>query len=199
MSPRNEVFQTIPFDASSDVNEPLIASGAAAEEEDHRLQEKALSRFKFSYLLLGLLVGFFDQFSILGVKFLVITIWGSNVVTKSTTVIFVISLLCSFFFSIIAFVIFRFLRNLVAISYSGIGGRSKDLLEEMVLCMEWGFVVGALVGFSLAWPMMAALILGMRAQTLYSLVTLLVVAFFWSKIMMMYFATHIKPSSCCLS
>jgi hypothetical protein len=161
MSPRNEVFQTIPFDASSDVNEPLIATGAA-EEEDHRLQEKALSRFKFSYLLLGLLVGFLDQFSILGVTFLVITIWGANDVTMSTTVIFVISLLCSCFFSIITFIIFGFLRNLVATFYSGIGGRSKDMLEEIVFYMELGFVVGALVGFSLAWPMMAVL-LGMSA------------------------------------
>jgi hypothetical protein len=58
MSPRYEVFQAIPFDASSDVNEPLIAVGDA-EEEDRRLQEKTLSRFKFCYLLLGLLVGFF--------------------------------------------------------------------------------------------------------------------------------------------
>jgi hypothetical protein len=39
MSPRNEAFQTIPFDATSDVTEPLIAAGEA-EEEDHRLQEK---------------------------------------------------------------------------------------------------------------------------------------------------------------
>jgi hypothetical protein len=68
MSPRNEVFQAIPFDASSDANEPLIAAGDA-EEKDHRLQEKVVSRFKFSSLLLGLLVGFFSQFSALVVHF----------------------------------------------------------------------------------------------------------------------------------
>jgi hypothetical protein len=46
---RNEVFQTVPFDASSDANEPLIAHGDAVEE-DHRLEEKIFSRFKFSYV-----------------------------------------------------------------------------------------------------------------------------------------------------
>jgi hypothetical protein len=99
MSPRNEVFQAIPFDASSDVNGTLIAVGDAEEEEDHRLQEKVFSRFKFSSLFLGLLVGFFYQFSTLGMKFLVITIWGEDVVAKSKTDIFVIILLCSFLFS----------------------------------------------------------------------------------------------------
>jgi hypothetical protein len=47
MSHRNEVFQAIPFEASSDTNEPLIAAGNA-EEEDRRLQEKVVSRFKYS-------------------------------------------------------------------------------------------------------------------------------------------------------
>jgi hypothetical protein len=114
MSPRNEVFQAMPFDASSDASEPLITAGGDAEEEDHRLQEKVFSRFKISYGLLGLLVG-----SIIG---------------------------------------------------------------------------GALVDASIVWTM-AALHLGTRAQTMYSHVTLLVVAFFWRKIMVMCFATDIKPSS----
>ncbi len=113
MSLRNGIFPTIPFDASSDANEALIAVGDP-EEEDHRLQEKVFSRFKFSYGLLGLLVG-----SIIG---------------------------------------------------------------------------GALVDASIVWTM-AALHLGTRAQTMYSHVTLLVVAFFWRKIMVMCFATDIKPSS----
>jgi hypothetical protein len=195
MSPRNEVVrQAIPFDASSDVNEPLIAAGDA-EEEDHRLEEKALSRFKFCSLLLGLLVGFFAYSFTLGGTILVITMWGEDVVTTSKTDTFVFfSLLCSFFFSAIFFVILGFLRNLVAITYSAIGGRSKELLKEIVSDMECGFVVGTLVGLSLFWTM-APVLFGMAAQIVYSLVALLVVAFFWCKIMMMYFATNIKPSS----
>jgi hypothetical protein len=191
---RNEVFQAIPFDASSDVNEALIAAGDA-EEADHRLEEKALFRFKLSSLFLGLLVGFFGHFFILVGTVLFITISGEDVVTKCKIDIFVcFGLLCSFFFWASASVISRFLRNLVATTYSAIGGRSKDLLEEMVLDMRCGFVLGILVGLSLAWKMEAVL-LGTRAQTVYSYVTVLVVAFFWCKIMMMYFATHIKPSS----
>jgi hypothetical protein len=192
MSPHTEVFQAVPFDASYEANEPLIAAGDVEDEEDHRLEEKAFSRFKFSALLLGLLVGFFIQFSTLGANFLVITLWGEDVVTKSKTDIVVFSLLWSFFTSAMAIVILGFLRNLVTITYSAVGGRSVDLLEEMVLHMECRFVVGALVGVCLAWTMTDVL-LGMRAQIVYSLVTL-VVALVWCKIMMMCFATDSKPT-----
>jgi hypothetical protein len=193
MSPRNEVFEAISFDASSDASEPLIAAGDA-EERDHRLEDKVVSRFKFLYRLLGLLVGFFCQFSTLLVNFLLITIWGVDIVTKSKTDAFVFSLLCTFFFSAIVFVISGFLRNRVAITYSAIGGRSNEVLDEMVLHMENHFFVGFLVGISLVCTM-AAVRLGMLAQTVYFLVALLVVNLFWYKIIMMRFATNIKPSS----
>lgn len=193
MSLHTEVFQAIPFDASYEANEPLIAAGDSEDEEDQRIEEKAFSRFKFSALILGLLVGFFIQFSTLGANFLVITLWGEDVVTKSKTDIVVFSLLWSFFTSAMAIVILGFLRNLVTITYSAVGGRSADLLEEMVLHMECRFVVGALVGVCLAWTMTDVL-LGMRAQIVYSLVTL-VVALCWCRIMMMCFATESRPSS----
>jgi hypothetical protein len=193
MSPRNEDFQS-PFDASSDVNEPLIAAGDA-EEEDHRLEEKALSRFKFCSLLLGLLVGFFAYSSTLGGTILVTTMWGEDVVTKSKTNTLVVIALGSFFYSAIVFVILRFIRNLVAITYSASGGRSEELLEEVVSDMECGFVMGTLVGLSLFWTKATDVLLGMRAQAMYSLVALLMVIFFWRKIMVMYFTTNIKPSS----
>ncbi len=76
---------------------------------------------------------------------------------------------------------------MVAITYSAIGERSKDFPEEMVLQMKSLFVVSALVGISLAWTMPDVL-LGLRAQIVYSLVTL-VVALVWCKIMMICFAT----------
>jgi hypothetical protein len=175
MSHRNEVFQAIPFEASSDVNEPLIAAGDAEEEEDRRLQEKVVSRFKFSSLLLGLLVGFFCQFFALEVNGLVITIWGEDAASQSVSVFFVV-----FFFLAISYVILGFLRNWVAITYSAIGGRSKDFPEEMVLLIEDHYDTGALVGIGLVWAM-TAVRLGLRAQTVYSLVALLV-ALFWCKV-----------------
>jgi hypothetical protein len=192
MSPRNEVFQAIPFDASSDANEPLIAAGDAEEEEDRRLQEKVVSRFKFSSLLLGLLVGFIKPFFALGVNGLVVAIWSEDAVIKTKTDIF-ISLLSSLFFFAISFVIFGFLHNRVAITYSAIGGRAKDLPEEMVLHMENLLFVGVLVGISLAWTV-AAVHLGMWAQAVYSSGGL-VVAFLLVKIIKTCFATDIKPPS----
>jgi hypothetical protein len=189
MSPRSDVFQTIPFDATSDVTEPLIAAGDA-EEEDYRLQETALSRFKFSSLLLGLLFGFSSQFSTLGVKYLVSTISGEYVVT---TDVFVNILVCCFCFLVIVFVILRFLRHLVAITYSAIGGRSKDLLEEIVLHMNCGFVMGTLVGINLFWTMEAVLCcVRAHIMPMYTLVTLLMGAFLWRKIMIMYLTTNIE-------
>jgi hypothetical protein len=65
MSPRNEVFQAIHFDASSDIKEPLIATGDA-EEEENRLEWKALSRIKFS---LGIVCGFLLSVFHLGSNF----------------------------------------------------------------------------------------------------------------------------------
>jgi hypothetical protein len=54
-------FQGVSFDGgtSYEANEPLIVDAGDAEE-DHRLDEKAFSRFKFSPLLLGLSSLFFN-------------------------------------------------------------------------------------------------------------------------------------------
>jgi hypothetical protein len=188
MSPRNEVFQAIPFDVSYDANEPLIAAGDA-EEEDHQLEEKAFSRFKLSSLLLGVFVAFFVQFSALGANYLVMTLLDEDLVTKSKTDIVVISRLCSFFTMAVAIVILELLRNLVTITYSAVGGRSADLLEEMVWHMECRFVVGAMGGVFLAWTITDVLS-GMRAHAVYSLVGL-----FWCKFVVMCFAAYSKPSS----
>jgi hypothetical protein len=132
MSPRNQVFEAIPFNASYDAEEPLITTRDAQEEEDHRLEEKTFSRFNLTYLLLGFLLGFFYQFSIVEVYVLFFSIWGED--TKSKTAIIVIYLLCSFFF-FLAFTlnILEFLRILVTITNSAIGGHSKELLDEIVV------------------------------------------------------------------
>jgi hypothetical protein len=157
-----------------------------AEEEDHRLEEKAFSSFKLSSLLLGLLVGFFIQCSAQEVFSLIIINWSKEDITK--TRIGIVFLLLSFFIM----AILESLRTLVRITYSAAGGRSKDLLEDMILHMELRFVAGSLVGICLASTMMLV-ILGMRAQIVYSPMAL-VVALFWYKIMMI-FTTDSKPSS----
>ena len=161
--------------------EPLL------ERETRRPLETSLFQsFKMSSLVLGLLIGFFIQFSTLGANFLVITLWGEEVVTKSKSDIVIFSLLWSLFTSAMAIIILGFLRNLVTISYSSLR-REEDILEEMILHMECRFVVGALVGVCLAWTM-TDLLLGMKAQIMYSLVTL-GVALFWCQIMIKCFVS----------
>jgi hypothetical protein len=191
MTPHNGVFRAIPFDASYEANEPLIPDGDAEEEEDQRLEEKALSRCKIHALLLGLLAGFFIQFSVVGVQALLIVLSGEDLVTKSKTNIVVFILLWSFFIFPMAVASLGFLRKLVTMTYSAVGGRSKDFLEELIWRM--GACLGAL-GASLAWTMTGATFGGMRAQPVHSL-GILVVAFVWCKIVVMCFATDSKPSS----
>jgi hypothetical protein len=176
MSPRDEIFSAISFDASYDeANEPLIAAGDSEAEDDQRLEETVFSRFKFSTLLLGLLAGFFMQFSILGAHLLVIILSGEDLDTKPKINIVVFSLFWSFFTAASLITNLRFLCNLVTITYSAVGGRSKDLLlEEMILHIRFG------VGVCLAWTT-SGVLLGMRAQTELSLV-ILVVALVWCTI-----------------
>jgi hypothetical protein len=192
MSYRNEIITAIPCHASSEANKPLIPAGdAEQEEEDHRLEEKAFSTRKISALLLGLLVGFFIQFSIVGSRVLVITLSGEDLVIKSKANIVVFGLLWTFFTEATVIANLRFLRKLVTITYSSAvaGGCSTEMLEEMVWRVECRF----LVGVYLAWTTTGAL-LGMRSQTEFSLV-MLVVALVWCKIVMRCFALHRKPTS----
>jgi hypothetical protein len=139
MSPRNEVFLALPFDASSDASEPLIASGDAEEQEDHRVYENAFfSRFKLYSMLLGLFVGFVIQL----VFFFVETISGEDAATKSKTGI--LSLIWIFLsFGFMVFVVWELLRN--TIKDSAIWGLSKDFVEEMIAYMYHGFIVGTCI------------------------------------------------------
>jgi hypothetical protein len=176
MSPRSNGFQAISFDGgiSYEANEPLIV-GNAEEEEEHRLEEKAIPRFKLSALLFGLLAGF-------GMV-LVITLSGEDLAIKNSKTKFeVFYLLWSFFTAAIAR---RFLRNFVTMNYWTVGG----LLEEMVLYLHFS------VGIGLAWTTTGA-ILGMRTQTWYTL-AIHVVALVSCKIVVMCFDTDedSKPSS----
>jgi hypothetical protein len=110
-----------------------MAEFGDAEEEDHRLEENAFSRFKFDSLLLGLILGFFIQFSTQKVYSVVVFIWGVEVFIKFKAEGALFCILWSFF----TIAIFECLRNLVTFTYSAAGGRSKDLLEDMVVRMEY--------------------------------------------------------------
>ena len=187
-----ELYIAEPFNTSAEsADAPLISQDEEVGEAS--LETTKFTSFKRSSAILGLLVGFFIQFSTLGANFLVITIWGEDVVTKSKSDIVTFSLLWSFFTSAMAIVILGFLRNLVTISYKALKPHSvsaENLLDEMVLHMECRFVVGALVGVCVAWTM-TDIFLGMKAQIIYSVITL-VIALVWCRVMMHCFT---RPTS----
>lgn len=195
MSPRKAVYQAVVYDTTDDNAVPLLADEHQQEEpedvylsteETPQLDDPIFGKFKLSSLVLGLLVGFFIQFSTLGANFLVITIWGEDVISKSKRDIVIFSLLWSFFTSAMAIIILGFLRTLVGITFAVFRQQhDEELLEDMVLHMECRFVVGALVGVCMAWTV-TDLLLGMKAQILYSVITLCV-ALCWCRIMMVCF------------
>ena len=194
MPPHTEVYLAVPFEVSYEANEPLIAAGDAEEDEDHRLEEKAFSRFKFSSLLLGLLAGFGMQFSIVGAHLLVILLFGEDLATDSKTTFFVFCLLWTFVTADFLICNWNFLCNLVTITYWTVCGRSQDLLKELGSNLRFN------VGVCLAWTITGA-ILGMRTQTSYASYTLalaiIVFALVYCSIVVMSFATDAdrKPPS----
>lgn len=169
-----ELSYAVVYEGSN--HEPLLE-----QEQQQKNVSLEFGKFKRSSLFLGLMVGFFIQFSTLGANYLVISIWGEEVLSSSKQDIVIFSLLWSFFTSSLAICILAFLRNLVSATYSG----ESSAFDDMVLHMECSFVVGALVGVCVAWAA-TDVILGMSAQIVYSLLTL-VVALAWCRVMMYFF------------
>ncbi|CAB9516944.1 expressed unknown protein [Seminavis robusta] len=144
--------------------------------------------FKNHSLIIGLLVGFFVQFSTLGANFLVIALWENDLMTRSKTEIILLSLVWSAFTSFMAILTLGFLRSVITIVFEASlppSHRHHDqnaLLEEVILHLECRFVVGALVGVCLAWTV-TDILLGMNIQILFSVVTL-AISLLWCKLMM---------------
>jgi hypothetical protein len=177
-----------------DAHEPLLERPKSDEhhqDRDHhratrRLDAHTYDRFQASSLALGLMVGFFIQFSTLGANYLVISIWGpEGVLNSSNHDILVFSLVWSFFTSTMAIAILAFLRNLVLATYDS-DGHEEDAFDDMILQLECRFVVGALVGVCTAWAA-TDLALGLSTQVLYSLATL-VIALGWCRVMVWCFS-----------
>jgi hypothetical protein len=166
MAPRKEIFHAVAFHSECDAAEPLI------QQEHHQPDEKVLRSLQFSALVLGLLVGFFIQFSTLGANFLFINIYGEDAVTtKSKGVPVLLSLLWSCVTSAMAVGILGLLRNLVTHAYHAIRRESEEVLADMMLCIEYRFIVGDLVGVCMAWTM-TDILLGMHEHILSPFVTL---------------------------
>lgn len=138
--------------------------------------------FRASSLLLGLLIGILIQCSTLGANYIVISLWGEQVLQVSECDVIFYSLLWSFLTSTMAIVILVYLRNFVVASFS-----DTENIDEIVLHMECRFVMGALIGVCTAWAI-TDFALGLTQQVLFSIGTL-VISLLWCRIMMWIFAT----------
>ena len=172
------IFAETCEDSTSDTMEAPLLKHQTSDEEQQTTQEQHAS-IKTSSLLLGLLVGFFIQFSTLGANYLVVTVWGEDVLNTSKNEIITISILWSLFTSSMAIVILAFLRNVILVSYRGVE------MDHVVLHVECRFVVGALVGVCSAWAF-TDYMLGMAHQIVYSVATL-AVSLLWCRFMLWMF------------
>jgi hypothetical protein len=172
---------------SSSISTPY---GKMEDDQEHQdcQQHGPLSQINSSSLCLGVMIGLFIQFSTLGANFLVLSIWGSEIVNKTKTEIVVFSLLWSLCTSGMAVAVLIFLRKLVSTTYSALSGHKsentdsgkiEDVIDEMIAQVECRFIVGSLVGVCVAWSITDYL-LGMREQIVYSIATL-IVALIWCK------------------
>ena len=174
-------------DSTNNTLEAPLLEQRPSDEEEITQEEAQQTSIKISSLCLGLLVGFFIQFSTLGANYLVISLWGDDVLNTSKREIIVISLLWSFFTSSMAIVILAFLRNMVVASYRGAD------LDHVVLHVECRFVVGALVGVCSAWAVTDYL-LGMAQQIIYSVATL-AVSLAWCRFMLWMFTPVVADNN----
>ena len=74
-------------------------SKASSSTQDTNTTMPLFGAFKNHSLIIGLLVGFFVQFSTLGANFLVIALWENDLMSRSKTEIVILSLVWSAFTS----------------------------------------------------------------------------------------------------
>jgi hypothetical protein len=146
-----------------------------------------LAYFQWYTMAVGLIVGFFIQFSSLGTNFLLSTAVGSSTTTATSTV-FLLSLGGSLFTSILGVTILLLLRCIVVTAWNmttsttSIPCRGSACLDDsfMIHKMESHFAIGALVGVCLAWTC-TDLFLGLMAHFVQSVVTLMA-ALLWCRV-----------------
>jgi hypothetical protein len=92
------------------------------------------------------------------------------------------------------FLLLEFIRNLVTITFSAVGGSSEELLDDMILQLQCHFGVGALAVICLACIVMDVL-LCMRVHVVeYTFAIMAAFVFIWYKAKTAS-ATDSKPSS----
>jgi hypothetical protein len=165
--------------------EPLLSKEeqyASSSVTPTNIGVEVLARFKSSSFLLGIIVGFFIQFSTLGANYLALSFMGEAILTVTQRDLIIFSLIWSLITSTMAILVLAFLRKILFTMYIG-----KDI-EDIILHMECRYVVGALIGVCTAWAA-TDVALGMSGQVIYSMVTL-VAALSWCRLMMHFFASE---------
>lgn len=137
---------------------------------------------------------------------------------KQETIYMALSLMWSAITSIMAIITLQFLKNLFSISFQStmiisadddvdgeknidnddeddddntiIANDEEDILEEIILHLEFRFIVGALIGVCFAW-IVTDIVLGLKYQIMYSIIILLG-ALIWCKLLMYWFTKSKK-------
>jgi hypothetical protein len=152
-------------------------------------QDAIVSRFQRYTMALGLIVGFFIQFSSLGANFLLNTAATSTATSghfqMEAREVLWFSLGWSIFTSVLGVTILLLLRCIVATAWAFTSETSipcRGALDDSVMInkMESHFAVGALVGVCLAWTC-TDLMLGLTVHVLQSALTL-VAALIWCRV-----------------
>jgi hypothetical protein len=165
--------------------EPLLSKEeqCASATPSTTVGAEVFARLKSSSFILGIIVGFFIQFSTLGTNYLALSFMGEAILNVTQRDLIIFSLIWSLITSTLAIVVLAFLRKLLYTMYIG-----QDI-EDIVLHMECRYVVGALIGVCTAWAA-TDVALGMPDQVIYSIVTL-ISALSWCRLMMYFFASEV--------
>ncbi len=162
----------------------------------NRCQESSqdvASAFKTSSAIAGVLGGFFVQFSAFAANLLVVDLYGLDPaeLCQSERFLLLTSLLWSLLTSALVTAQLCLLRHLVASSFQAAGGpEGSEVEQDLVEHLETRFMMGSLVGLSLGWTVVDAM-LGLSMQIGYSLL-ILVMALLWCRLLMACFA---RPKS----
>ena len=165
--------------------EPLLSKEeqqCANSSSPTTIGTEVFARFKSSSFILGIIVGFFIQFSTLGANYLALSFMGEAILNVTQRDLIIFSLIWSLITSTMAIVVLAFLRKILFTTYLGTD------IEDVVLHMECRYVVGALIGVCTAWAA-TDVALGMTGQVIYSVVTL-ITALLWCRLMMYFFASE---------
>ena len=170
---------------------PLMSDEMEDEDDEDAPFMLDLKLVKYETLVLGILIGFYIQFSSLGANFLLndyksdasatyLLLWAIDIPQDHKS-----ALVFSFFWSMVTsgmgICLLLIVRSLVKAAYKS---RMQDvssaaLLQDVILQLEGGFAVGALVGVNVSW-IMTDLMLNLQVQYMHSIVTF-ALALVWCK------------------